>query len=364
MAMGLPIAAGFGAACAHLLPWRPSTTAFNAKERLAVLQRAQVWAPTNIGALDLKTGPKGPGAFAHGQTVRCDYVERDMSGRSPKFTCVIPGNPPDELKVKYGEDNAEVYGEVLSTRLLWALGFGADRMYPVRVICRGCPETIKAERVLPSGEKVFDPAVIERKTPGWEVESHKNQGWAWSELDLVDPEQGGAPQAHRDALKLVAVIIHHSDSKPPQQRLICLDPEGPPGPEGPARCAKPFMYVQDVGLTFGKTDVFYRKQNYVNLSRWSSTRVWAGREGCTGNLNRPVLGTLERPRISEAGRVFLAGLLNQLRDDQIQDLFEGARITLRSESPDRENGDAGRVEDWVAAFKRKRQEVMARTCEF
>ena len=125
------------------------------------------------------------------------------------------------------------YGEVLSTRLLWALGFGADRMYPVRVVCKGCPDSIKAGRVLPSGERVFDPAVIERKARGWEVETQKNQGWSWRELDLVDADRGGAPQAHRDALKLLAVIIHHSDSKPAQQRLMCLDPEGPPEKDGP-----------------------------------------------------------------------------------------------------------------------------------
>ena len=92
-----------------------------------------------------------------------------MSGRSPKFTCVIPGAKRDDVKVKYGLDNAEVYGEMLTTRLLWALGFGADRMYSVRVVCRGCPDDIKAEEVLPSGEKVFDPAVVERKMTGWEI---------------------------------------------------------------------------------------------------------------------------------------------------------------------------------------------------
>ena len=67
-----------------------------------------------------------------------------------------------EVKVKFGGNNGEVYGEVLATRLLWALGFGADRMYPVNVICRGCPaELLGIER--PNGESRFDPAVIERK---------------------------------------------------------------------------------------------------------------------------------------------------------------------------------------------------------
>jgi len=162
---------------------------------------------------------------------------------------------------------------------------------------------------------------------------------------------------------LLAVFIHHSDSKPPQQRLICRDSaEAPVSPEAAVHCEHPFMYIQDVGLTFGKTDVFYRKQNYVNLKRWSSARVWAGREGCQGNLNRPVLGTLERPNISEAGRLFLIGLLNQLRDSQIRDLFEGARVTLRSDAPDRPVRPVANINEWVAAFKQKRQEIAGRSC--
>jgi predicted RNA binding protein YcfA (HicA-like mRNA interferase family) len=51
---------------------------------------------------------------------------------------------------------------------------------------------------------VFDPAAIERKATGWEVGSRTNQGWSWSELDRIDSEAGGAPQAQRDALKLLA----------------------------------------------------------------------------------------------------------------------------------------------------------------
>ena len=331
---------------------------------MAMLERAQVWRPTNVGAMDLRNGPTGPGAFTHGQTVTCDYFEDAMNGRSPKFLCVIPGRTPDKVKVKYGMDNAEVYGEVMSTRLLWALGFGADRMYPVRVICRGCPESVETPTLLPSGERVLDPAVIERKAAGWEIESRTNEGWSWPELRKVDPARGGAPLAHRDALALLAVMIQHSDSKSAQQRLICLDGPKPPAKDQPQGCERPFMMIQDVGLTFGKTDFMFRKVNYVNLERWASATVFEGDKGCVGNLKAPVLGTLERPIISEAGRAFLANLLGQLRDAQLRDLFGVARVELRSETPDsHEGGHTGSVDDWVSAFKKKRQEIADRRCE-
>ena len=342
--------------------WRgPVRSPELAAERRAALGRAQVWAPTNIRSMDLKTGPRGPGAFALGETVTCDYIERDMHGRSPKFTCVIPGVTPDRVKVKYGVGNAEVYGEVLSTRLLWALGFGADRMYPVRVICRGCPEKIQAERALPSGERVFDPAVIERKMPGRVLESRSDEGWSWKELDLVDVEAGGAPRSHRDGLKLLAVMLQHSDSKPSQQRLACLDADGPAGSNGHgAACTHPFMLVQDLGLTFGRSDMFYRDKNYVNLARWADTPVWTGSAGCVGNLEAPLFATLDRPVISESGRAFLAGLLGQLRDRQIRDLFEAARITRRPAST---HSAAPTIDQWVAVFKHKRDEIASKRCE-
>jgi len=356
--IGLAVLTG---SCASL-PWQTSKSEISRAERLEILRRAQVWAPTDVASMDLKTGPVGPGAFALGETVRCDYVERDMNGRSPKFICIIPGKEPDEVKVKYGVGNAEVYGEVMATRLLWALGFGADRMYPVRVICRGCPASITAGQLLPSGERLFDPAVIERKAAGREIESRPNQGWSWPELELVDASVGGAPRAHLDALKLLAVMMTHTDSKAAQQRLVCLDPRPAPGATTEKPCAQPFMLIQDVGLTFGKPDLIYRKVNYVNRSRWSSTRVWLGTDGCTGNVKKPFLGTLYQPQISEGGRSFLASLLNQLTDSQIRDLFETARVSLRSGPQEREVSAVTNVDGWVSVFKRKREEVSARRC--
>jgi hypothetical protein len=286
--------------------------------------------------------------------------------------CLIAGSDHDQIKVKYGRDNAEVYGEMLGTRLLWALGFGADRMYAVRVICRGCPASIKAGTPMPSGDRLFDPATVERKAAGHEMESYANQGWGWPELDHVSAEAGGAPIGQRDALKLLAVIIQHSDSKPEQQRLVCLDPGPRPAPDSDVPCAHPFMLVQDLGLTFGRTDIFFHKENYVNVERWAGTSVWVAGEPCVGNLYKPFLGTLERPAISEQGRKFLSDLLAQLSDEQIRDLFMSARVDLRSRKPgldhqrggaDVSPGDPTVIDEWVAAFKHKRQEVADRRCE-
>ncbi len=148
--------------------------AAKADPRQTVIERSRVWFPTDIASQDLKAGASGPGAFAFHETVTCTYLDKKLSGRSPKFACLI--GESDEVKVKFGGTNGEVYGEVLATRLLWALGFPADRMYPVNVICKGCPAEYLGI-VRPNDESRFDPAVIERKIDG---DEWGDKGWSWT----------------------------------------------------------------------------------------------------------------------------------------------------------------------------------------
>ena len=276
--------------------------------------------PTNIPSMDIKAGAPEAGAFPFLATVTCDFLQKELSGRSPKFACAI--TKEDDLKVKYGGNNAEVYAEVAATRLLWALGFGADRMYPVRVICRGCPQTFGGT-ARENQESLFDPATVERKMPGREFAS--DDSWSWQELDAVDESAGGAPRAHRDALKLLAVFLQHTDTKAQQQRLVCLD-EAPANAKE-AACERPFMLINDVGLTFGRANRFNTNGMAMHLVQWAATPVWKNATGCVGNLAKSFTGTLGDPQISEEGRAFLAKLLTQLSDQQLRDLFEITRVT-------------------------------------
>ena len=327
----------------------------SARLRADAIARAEVWMPTHVATMDIRTGPVRPDAFPFLATVTCDYLPKRLSGASPKFACRV--GDEDELKVKYGRANAEVYAEVAATRLLWALGFGADHMYPVRVICRRCPAT--PERMtLDYDDRVFDPAAIERKLPGREFPGE--EGWKWNELDAVVPELGGALQAHRDALKLLAVFLQHTDSKREQQRLLCRDETERPKNSG--SCGRPLMMINDLGLTFGRADKFNSNEKAMHLADWSSTPVWKRETGCVGNLPKSLTGTLDDPVISEAGRQFLAGLLGQLSDTQIQDLFETARVTLRPRDPQQSRSRAATVDEWVSAFKEKRRQIAERKC--
>ena len=135
-------------------------------------------------------------------------IKRD-GGTTPKFDCERPGN--DVIRVKYGRGNPELHAEIAATRLLSALGFGADRMFVVKSVrCAGCPafpfQALKcfaetgmqipcfAGGVDYSTTTDFDFVSIERRLEGRRIESTPDQGWAFYEIDRIDERAGGSPQ--------------------------------------------------------------------------------------------------------------------------------------------------------------------------
>jgi hypothetical protein len=353
--LGLGLALG---GCAHFKRLPPGE-AITAPERQEAIRRAGVWSPTDIPSVDLKAGPYAGGAFAFDEWVTCDYKDVPQSGRSPKFVCeTSPGHP---VKVKYGPRNAEVFGEVLSTRLFWALGFAADGMYPVRVRCHGCPQDPSRSAEMAGTVVEFDPAAIERKPPGRAMETRPGSGWTWSDLDDIGPEAPPGARAQRDALKLLAAFVQHTDTKAANQRLLC-----PEGEEvGRTGCRRPVLMVSDLGLTFGQAGLTIKNKRSVSLAGWSEVPVWKDGATCVAQLKGSFTGSLSSPKIGEAGRAFLAGLLVQLTDSQLRDLFESARVTRRSSDPSsdpQKDGPLASVGEWVEAFKRKRAEIVDRRC--
>jgi hypothetical protein len=103
----------------------------------------------------------------------------------------------------------------------------------------------------------------------------------------------------------------------------------------------------------------------VSLDTWAQVAVWKDPARCVAELKGSFTGSLSDPKISEAGRAFLAGLLIQLTDAQLRDLFETARVKRRSSDPssdpDKETPPA-RVSEWVTAFKAKRAQIVDQRC--
>ena len=369
---------------------------YTPKDRLAAMRTASLFAPKSVSEADIMAGPeqdKKQFQLHFNDRVFCDFTTpgKQMGGNTPKFECKItrvesadgtvqtltPDMKEEPVKVKFGATDNEVYAEVAATRLMWALGYYADAWYPVHVVCNNCPEDVISGSG-PAATRTFDPANIVRKFP-WKkmTEAGKDdEGWSWKELDAAN----GRPTYERDGLKLLAAFLKHSDNKPPQQRLDChnvdLDSKTTPPT---ATCDKSVMLVQDVGATFGGGGLFTNNDSAkMNLEKWSDTNLWnkVGTDGapkqCQAVLRNSLTASdgLKDPRISEEGRRFDAGLMCQLSDRQIEDMFELSRASAMPEYHNKDGSfksgfdDASIVQKWVSAFKQKREDLAKGRCQW
>jgi len=337
--------------------------------------------------------------FHYNDKVTCEFVEpgSQMGGNTPKFLCKIlnvesaDGTDPtptpemkkeDPVKVKFGANNREVYAEIVSSRLLWALGFYTDAWFPIRVECTNCPSDPESGSG-PVGDRTWQQASIVRKHEGKKMTEvgKDDQGWSWDEMEQLNAR----PNYEKDGLRMMAAFIAHSDNKPPQQRLVCsgitMNPSVKPVK---TTCKESLLVVQDVGSTFGGGGIFTNNTTAkVNLDEWSDKPVWAKGgtpasnsgsqpDECKAQLRKSLTarGGLKDPVISEEGRRFAAGLMCQLSDQQIADLFKAGRV---SEMPEHHNADGsfkqGQSEDqiiqqWVTVFKQKREDLAAARCRW
>src|SRR4029453_19113600 len=188
-----------------------SATRVSPTQRAAALRSARVWQQPAVPIPQARfdQNPPDHDLLHEKAIVDCRLVLKSMSGTTPKFDCELPGQ--DVIRVKYGRGNPELHAEIAATRLLSALGFFADRMYVVgKVRCAGCTmfpfhslkclgETGIERACFPGGvdsssRTDFDAVAIERRLEGRRLESARDQGWAWYEVDRIDEAAGGAPE--------------------------------------------------------------------------------------------------------------------------------------------------------------------------
>ena len=373
---------------------------YTPKDRIEAIRAALLFTPKAVGDADILEGPpQDPKQFQFhpDDKVSCDFDKpgSQMGGKTPKFSCkitkvessngqvqVLTAQMDEEpVKVKFGAADKEIYAEVVSTRLMWALGYYADAWFPVKVECNNCPSDPESG----SGSKAtrtYDAATIVRKYSGHKMYElgKEEQGWSWKELD----DSNGRPISEKDGLKLLGAFLQHSDNKPPQQRLVCdgvkVDQSTHPLT---TTCKESKMIVQDVGATFGSGGFFTSNSTAkMNLHEWSGEELWkkAGKPGmseadcpvCQARLRKSLTATdgLSDPTISEEGRRFLGGLMCQLTDAQIGNLFKAARV---AEMPEYHTSDgsfkqgldeATIQKQWIEAFKAKREQLASGRCRW
>jgi hypothetical protein len=343
--------------------------------RLEYMREAVVWSLIDTAALDLRAGPEG-GRWPPGTLLDCEFVLPDEtpSGYTPKFLCRT--DEGETYKIKYGRENREVYGEVIGSRLLWALGFRSDRIDPVTVRCRGCPEDpwgfMKSRHggeAPPSDEvREFAPAIIETYR-GTLVESEPEQGVDWDELlaeTSRDPARARQQTIHRQALTLLMGFLKHADSKPSQQTLSCASGGLVRDASGAETCRAPEIYVGDIGAILGDGWKYTRlSTTKVDYALWKATPVWRDAKACVVAVNGRPNASLGDLAISEPARRFLAERLLLLSQEQLRALFGVAKVELLGETLQASPGGAVRAvdaDDWATLFSEKAAAITDHHC--
>jgi hypothetical protein len=325
------------------------------EHRELALRHARVWRPSTPAATDMAANPPDPAGTLSGEVVRCRFLSRPAHGTTPKFDCVLADG--EVVKVKYGH-TGEIHAELAATRLLTALGFGSDRMFLVpRVRCYGCTQfpfyvtwlldrlharTLATRYIAQDRYTDFEWVSIERRFEGTEIAGGREKGWAWYELDKIDPA-AGASRAEVDAFRLIAMLLAHWDNKAANQRLVCLASPGPnPGPY-----PRPFALINDLGASFGP--------NKVDLDHWQKSAIWTDASRCTISMRKLPYngGTFPDVQVTEGGRQLIARQLAALTESQLVSLFLGARFREFH----RDDGPEGDVHAWAAAFQKKVREI-------
>ena len=329
----------------------------NASQRSEFIRSARVWEKPafDIGSQDLSRPLPACSALTPEAVITCSYKKpkRDerVSGLTPKFKC--KADDGRTIKVKYGQDNAEVFTEVFSSRFLQALGYPTDCNYPVaKVICTDCPSNPdQYTRQYAAGAeslteefsvREFPWAMIEEKY-GEEIVSSIDgetvEGFGFNEiLDQGLRTRDDEQQLAREGLVLLMAILQHGDNRLSNQRLYCSEPLDA---EGQCPEEARTLVVQDLGATLGGYKFPSSSGTLVNLPPslahryWDFAPVWSywrgpGFSACTAQVFAGETpegpASLTQQKVSEEGRRFVADLLNQLKKSQLEQLAQGARM--------------------------------------
>jgi hypothetical protein len=390
-------------------PSAKSIVPVNAEARKEMLTRAVTWIGTDRQGRSLKEGPLQPKAhnrFSHNQDFRCKFLEPDPQdppgGRTAKFFCVDEkdrdfkvkyqgkgvalqnGQPPPVEQIRREmmtstengrpgapfELNSGVFGEVLATRFLWALGFPVDSVYPVRVTCDNCPprpwryltdffdrnDTSKPFKPGPRDSFVFLDSLIEVKLKMRKIEEFDAQGWSFNDdYPFVNEET----KVQREALALLAAFIQHSDNKADNNRFVCLDDDDT---IGKTTCDKPLLMLQDLGVTFGMgLGEPSRAARTANLEAFKKAPIWKDPNQCITQVFGIPSGVDVIKPVSEAARKFLVEKFDLVSDQDLRDMVEAANLENNFDRTTKLRVPTD-TDDWVKTIKSRMDSLRAHKC--
>lgn len=350
--------------------------------RRACVSRARVLEhePPDVTHDVLRNGPAGPIPAGPDDRVHCRYMPAKLQGGSMKFYCLrtdslnrpldesgalVPGAVDfddegrlldadgrrvrdedgrsidgHELHVKYfiGPEpdprHREMFTETVVSRIFWALGVPADRVYmPASVHCFGCTAHPWVQEQIADTSATFRLASFKIAYDGKKISTERGDGFlglggrydhGWSFRDVSRFTTRVEAEVHSLALNLVAYNNYHSI----QNDLRCRDGAWDPDT---GSCDDVVAYVSDVGGTLGGVDPVelpggdrpvmpsHPRGDFITFSHGS---VFEDPARCELRY-----GVGDVDQVTEEGRqAFVARAEGRLEYDNLLTIFKAARI--------------------------------------
>jgi hypothetical protein len=259
---------------------------------------SQLWvAPPDIGKRNLVYGPGGEALFPKTRTFQ--FVKRDTTGASPGYDVVDADKR--EWSVKLG---IEAQPEVVTSRILWAIGFHQPVLYYVE------------DWSLTGGDAGAKPAGRFRlDAPGPEVLGD----WSWFENPFVYSRQFRG-------LIAANVLLNNWDFKTSNNKIYGGDKSS----DNERR-----YVVRDLGASLGKTSQpwLLRLPGFIRVMQGSKSNIddfesqGYVRVDAAGRLVFDYAGNYRDlvKHVTAADVRWVCQLMSQLSDQQLTDAFRAAR---------------------------------------
>lgn len=292
--------------------------------------------------------------------------EHEIKADRVKVKYLRPPHPNHERRYN------EVFTEVAATRIMWALGFPADHTYPVAsATCVGCSadpfkDNLKDNKAsLRDAGTVFRVASVARDIPLDAIDPEDDETWSWRDVAgfYANGQFSRQQKVEYDAYRMALGLITYHNAIDVQNRLVCA--EWKEGANDPKICARPTIFVQDLGSTFGKPKSFLGQNPRGVFGDWKSQTVFKSPDAC--ELRYPLDGP--RQPLKEA-QDLLVQRLAALDRDRVKAIFRVARFDLMDQDQLKRLRASGApdvaeaaLNEWTDTFMNRVAEVRAaRNC--
>ncbi len=291
----------------------------------------------------------------------------------------------DHFKVKYLKPAFpnhnprfnEVFTEVAASRIMWVLGFLADHAYPAgSATCIGCGDDPFGNKLqnntasLKGVPTTFTVVSAERDQPWDAIAPEDDETWSWDDTKkfYADGEWTHQQKVEYDAYRLALGLIHYHNALPQQNRLVCAEWAQSAADKSKV-CARPLIYVHDMGSTFGKKrsglDMLGTNPR-GDFGAWQPQTVFTNATNC--ELRANLLGDKQ---VLKDAQDLMVQRVARLDRTTVRAIFKTARFQMmdqkqikRLRQSGARNAEDAALDEWTDTFMKRIEEIRtAKNCK-